>query len=40
MVNTVPDNINTLDNLDCVNENLGECETVVKHYWWRNEIII
>ena len=40
MVNTVPDNVNTIENIDSVNEKLGECETVVKHYWWRNEIII
>ena len=29
MVVTVPDNINIIDNIDSVNENLGECETVV-----------
>jgi hypothetical protein len=40
MVNTVPDNINIIENIDSVNENLGECKTVVRHYWWRNEIII
>ena len=40
MVVTVPDNINIIDNIDSVNENLGECETVVRHYWWRNEIIV
>lgn len=40
MVVTVPDNINTITIIDDVNENLGECETVVRHYWWRNEIIV
>ena len=35
MVITVPDNVNTIENIDSVNENLGECETVVKHYWWK-----
>ena len=38
MVLTIPDNINTIDNLDSVNENFGECEKVVKHYWWKNEL--
>jgi len=40
MVVTVPDNIDTVENINSVNENLGECRKIIRHYWWKNEIII
>jgi len=40
MVATQPNNINTIERIDLVQEEIGLCETVTNHYWWGNPILM
>ena len=37
MVATQPNNINTIERIDLVQEEIGLCETVTNHYWWETQ---